>query len=360
MIVPVQLRLASDSVPAAAITVDWGTSSCRAWVLGSDGSVLADARSRTGTLAVVKQTPVADTSARADAFEATLWQLAGSVLERYPQVPVIACGMVGSTLGWKETAYLPTPTDIHVSRSDLTEVPIRGGRSAWIVPGIRQAGDPYPDVIRGEETQLIGVLEQLDRAGVRRGRDCTILLPGTHTKWVRIVDDRVGGFTTAMSGELFGILMGHSILGKPATRAHAFDRAAFERGLEVADAAGGLGLAAELFSTRTLNMDGDVPSAGIGDYLSGLLIGDEVGHLLPLYTADGDAATTVPVAVCGNARLTAQYRLALAARGVTVVTIDEAASVSGLWRIARDTGLVDLEGVSAVDAADTRRGDLDA
>lgn len=334
-----ELTWTSDSEPVALVAVDWGTSSCRAWTVGRDGTVRGEARSHRGMLAVAKQVPAADSGARARAFEEALWQLAGPVLERDPEVPVLLCGMVGSTLGWAEAGYLPVPTSIHIAASDLTRVAIRGGRSAWIVPGIRQADGPYPDVIRGEETQLIGVLERLDAAGSGQ-RARTIVLPGTHTKWVRVVGERVERFTTSMSGELFGLLMDHSILGEPAQRAGGFDRASFERGLRVAREAQHLGLAAEVFSARTLNMDGDVPDAGIGDYLSGLLIGDEVGRLLPQF-APGAHEGGGAVAVCGNARLTGQYCIALEAAGATVAPIGEDASVSGLWRIARDSGLVE-------------------
>ncbi|WP_425414851.1 2-dehydro-3-deoxygalactonokinase, partial [Promicromonospora kroppenstedtii] len=40
------------------------------------------------------------------------------------------------------------------------------------------------------------------------------MLPGTHSKWVRLDGGRVTGFTTAMTGELYGLLMGDSILAR--------------------------------------------------------------------------------------------------------------------------------------------------
>ncbi len=163
--------------------IDWGTSSFRLWLLSNDGAVLAERRSDEGMIRAANT-----------GFDA--------VLERHlaelgapAKLPVIICGMAGARQGWREAGYLDTPADVaDIIRNAL----IVDGypRDVRILPGIAQREAGAPDVMRGEETQLLGLVAD----GVRSGLVC---MPGTHSKWVTLGGGKVEGFSTYMTGELF-------------------------------------------------------------------------------------------------------------------------------------------------------------
>ncbi|PUB29981.1 2-keto-3-deoxygalactonate kinase [Promicromonospora sp. AC04] len=320
----------ADDAPrrdAALVALDWGTTTFRAWLLDGTGSVLDSVRTADGALTVSERTDSA--RARAAAFEATFAWLCRPWLDEHPGIPVLCAGMAGSNHGWAEAGYLDVPAELSGLADRLTVVPA-GDSVVHIVPGLRDAG-PDPDVMRGEEVQLVGAL------ATAADRPETVVLPGTHSKWVRLDGDRVTGFTTAMTGELYGLLMRDSILARLATgEVGPKASAAFARGLE-AEAAHGdeRGLSALLFTARPLVLAGRLGSAEVADYVSGLLIGAEVRHALR-----GDPAAVV--ALCGPPSTEDRYRLALERGGVSVRIVEEDAAVHGLWRIALDAGLASL------------------
>ncbi|HEY9214665.1 MAG TPA: 2-dehydro-3-deoxygalactonokinase, partial [Ancylobacter sp.] len=176
------------------IVVDWGTSSLRLWVLDRDGNVLAERRSSEGL-----------DIAAAQSFEAVL-EAHLDTLDVPQGVPVMMCGMVGSRAGWVEAPYLHAPVRLEDLVARATHVPACY-RPVWILPGIAQVSATAPDVLRGEETQLL----TLARAR-HSGLAC---LPGTHSKWVQLMDGAVQGFATFMTGELFQLLRTASVI-KPA------------------------------------------------------------------------------------------------------------------------------------------------
>jgi 2-dehydro-3-deoxygalactonokinase len=197
------------------------------------------------------------------------------------------------------------------------------------VPGLSVVGaDGVPDVIRGEETQIIG--EVGDAPGRR-----LLVLPGTHSKWALVEDGRIVWFATFMTGELFGVLREHSILGRMMA-GDADDAQAFRRGLAYARSHPG-GLLKRLFSARTLGLFGDLRESAIGSYLSGLLIGSEVAEVL-------DCLEQVPsdeeITVIGSADLTDRYLLAIAEAGLRGQRAAEDAVARGHFLIARAAGLV--------------------
>ncbi|HKB55763.1 MAG TPA: 2-dehydro-3-deoxygalactonokinase, partial [Ramlibacter sp.] len=175
------------------IAVDWGTSSLRAARIGSDGAVL-DARSLPrGILAVPP-----------GGFPAAFGEICGDWM-REPQAVALICGMAGSRQGWVEAPYCPCPANFADIASRLTW--IEPGRIA-MVPGLMCEHEGVPDVMRGEETQVFGALDLLAL------EDALLVLPGTHSKWVEVVDARVQAFATFMSGEFYALLRHHSILSR--------------------------------------------------------------------------------------------------------------------------------------------------
>lgn len=238
---------------------DWGTSSLRLWRLAPDGGVLAEARGADGLTAVVDR-----------AFEAVLERHLAT-LGAAPGEPVVLCGMVGARTGWVEAAYLPVPLGLSEIAPEATRVPgIR--RPVFILPGLSQNDPTRPDVMRGEETQLLGLvaLEGATPSGL-------VCMPGTHSKWVRLEEGRLSGFSTAMTGEVFALLRRHSVLAGVldaqalADPASAGFVAAVRESLDAPAE-----VLSRLFALRAgFLLHGTPPSENLSR-LSGLLIGAEI------------------------------------------------------------------------------------
>jgi len=232
--------------------------------------------------------------------------------------------MAGSTLGWVEVPYSDCPADAASLAAGLHWIEGQDPPVA-IVPGLRGPGvDGGPDVMRGEETQVIGWLDQDPER--RRGRRL-LCHPGTHAKWVLVEDGRVVRFVTAMTGELFSILTRHSVLR---SEEGPDDPLAFAQGLHVAG--DGSALAARLFTARARVVGGgDLKPEGVRSFLSGLLIGSEVASTPALLDA---AELSSPVALIGDPKLCAAYAAAMAHFGLQSEVFDgEAAVLAGLKAI---------------------------
>jgi 2-dehydro-3-deoxygalactonokinase len=298
------------SATARLIALDWGTTSLRAYLLGDAGRILDRRTEPMGILNVANR----DFGKVLDAITVE-WRAAGGDL------PVIASGMIGSAQGWIQAPYVDAPAGLGTIARGVVEGP---GSSLRVVPGVAQRG-ASADVMRGEETQIFGMLAHRPELGGRS----TLVLPGTHSKWVRVTDGAIDRFTTYMTGELFSVLRSHSILGRLAAGASEPNAeaaaAAFARGVRrAADASDGL--AGLLFSARSGVLVGDLGAEDSLEYLSGILIGDEVRAGL----ARGDR----PDAIIGEPVLCARYVAALESFGVHEVAVVDDAAPAGLWSIA--------------------------
>ena len=296
---------------AALIGLDWGSTHLRAYLFDERGAV-SDARALPHG---IRQLPAGGFP---EAF--------ALAVNGWPALPVLACGMVGSRNGWREVPYLDTPTSVERLARQLTPTAAPEGRTLQLIPGLR---DPRrPDVMRGEETQIVGVLAQQPETR-------HLLLPGTHSKWVRLEHGTVTAFATVMTGELYGLLRQHSILGAALPEAHD-DEDAFRRGVAAARDSGPAGALSRLFSARALMLDGRLDPASVPDYLSGLLIGEELRMALAAGWADaGDAIPMV-----GEGPLCERYARAADTFGLRLARAPEGTTALGLWRIAAAAGLV--------------------
>jgi len=330
--------------PAAArlIALDWGTTNLRASLLGEGGCLLETRAAPGGVLAVPERR-----------FEEALMALAGDWIDAH-RCPVIASGMIGSRQGWREAPYVECPAGLADVAARLVPVPLAAGTTLHIVPGLSCIGaDGQDDVMRGEETQLWG-------AALAPGSCC--VLPGTHSKWAWMAGDRAGGraagpaalgpgqvgaFQTFMTGELYAVLVQHSILGRLMQPGH--DRPeAFVEGVQ-------LGLAEHanathvLFAVRTAGLAGRVAPEGLPDFLSGLLIGIEIGSATR-------AALPASVALLGDATLCARYEVALDVARIGHRRVPAEATTRGQWLVAAAGGLVAPGvGASAGDGAGAGR-----
>lgn len=326
----------TDLTRARVIALDWGTTRCRAYLLGDGGMVLSERQSPSGIMAVSARAVAAGTPA-AQVFEQVFDEFCGEWLAAVPGIPVIACGMVGSNRGWAEAAYREVPADLSSPGPALTRVRTTAGVIVNIIPGLISE-TALPDVMRGEESQILGALAGAEGASTGGEADERIvILPGTHSKWVRVVGTTVTAFTTCMTGELYALLTKDSTLSLLAVRSDLPDWEAFERGVEVAaSATGSGGILNTAFSARTMVLTGALAPNQVDDYVSGLLIGHELAGV----GASWLAGYSKDVLLCGSAQLNERYRRALELRGVTVVLAVPRSAAAGMWHVAVAAGLV--------------------
>ncbi|MEW9616383.1 2-dehydro-3-deoxygalactonokinase [Shinella sp. S4-D37] len=287
----------------AYVAVDWGTSSFRLWLIGTDGVVLAERRSGEGMT----------TAARTGFAEVLQSHLAA--VSAPAGLPVLVCGMAGARQGWVEAGYLDTPAALADIPAAAVRVP---GLPAdiRILPGLAQRDAAAPDVMRGEETQLLGAAAELGDG------DHLVCMPGTHSKWVRLSGGRVTGFSTFMTGELFEAIATHTILSHALADAGAIAGGNDAFRAAVARMVANPALAtSQMFSVRAGSLIAGLSPVDAKARLSGTLIGLEIAGALSL-VAEG---TPVTLVVSGG--LGALYEKALAAAGLSPVVVDADAAV---------------------------------
>jgi 2-dehydro-3-deoxygalactonokinase len=283
------------------IGVDWGTTSFRAFRIATDGTI-RDRRAGLRGIVNVPDSRFADTLRD----EIGPWLAAG-------ENHVLLSGMIGSRQGWVEAPYLPCPASAPQVADALMEIEFDWAQ-VKLVPGLSATDDAgVAEVMRGEETQVLGVLEAMGGSGLA-------CLPGTHSKWARVEHGRIMGFTTHMTGETFGALRGHTILGRM-MREGPSDGASFDAGVLRASDSGGL--LHHIFGARSQVLAGRLAEADAAAYLSGILIGHEVRSALA-------GVHGRVVHVIGTPELTALYARAISAHGGFPERHDGEAAARGL------------------------------
>ena len=277
------------------IAVDWGTTHCRAWAMSPQNMPIASATSSDGMAAV-----------RPKQFETTLLALVANWLTKDKSTLVLACGMVGARQGWMEVPYETVPCS-----------PVRFDKAATIpdtdpqinvrlLPGLSQQSPA--DVMRGEETQIAGLLsEQPDFNG-------TVCMPGTHTKWVEIADGIVTRFKSCMTGELFALLEKESVL-KHSLVSTGFDQQTFNDTAKAACSEHNQAGLTELFSIRANDLLQGATGAQSRARLSALLIANEVMTMQSAWRSR-------PVLVLGTQTLSSHYEQVLQMAGAQAHCVD--------------------------------------
>ncbi len=272
------------------IAIDWGSTNLRAW-LYQDDQCLESRQSAAGVTRLNGESPAAVFS------EITRGWRDGAT-------PAVLAGMVGSNVGWKVAPYLPVPVDFSAIGQQLTSV----GDKVWIIPGLSVSRDANQNVMRGEETQLLGA-RMIAPSSI-------YVMPGTHCKWVQADRQQINDFRTVMTGELHYLLLRHSLVGaglpEQVSAPGAFN-AGLERGLHSPD------ILPRLFEVRGSHVLGSLPREQVGEFLSGLLIGAEVATL-------SERFRDPQVTIVGGEALANRYQQALSAIGrqTTVVSGDNA------------------------------------
>ncbi|MFN2410971.1 MAG: 2-dehydro-3-deoxygalactonokinase [Halomonas sp.] len=305
--------------PLAWIAVDWGSSNLRAWAMDAQNHVMASAASPRGMLSLT-----------AAEYEAELLGIVDTWLPDNGQTPVVVCGMAGARQGWQEAAYLATPTRLdQLSRGAVMPALADARLRVYLLPGLSQTGSKSHDfdVMRGEETQLAGLLADTSRFN---GLVC---LPGTHAKWARLTDGTVTEFSTYLTGELYQLLAHQSVL----KHSVGLDDLQHEGCRQVfTQAVTAIYQAPERFSQRLFGVraqdlldntlpSGDARGAVLAAHLSGMAIGLELAGACSQLTP-GESVTLI-----GNEALSHRYALALETLGIDTRRVDgDTAVLAGL------------------------------
>ena len=313
-------RAKAPSGGPAVIAIDWGTSSFRVALADENGHTLARNKHPDGILTA------------AGRFAEVLRAAVAPLYDEHGRLPILMCGMIGSRQGWHEAPYVHTPAHLSDLAASLLTFEAPGVGPVSIVPGVdtRRPQGP-PDVIRGEETQILGALDVL-------GIDsATFVHPGIHAKWIRVEQRAIVDFKTYMTGEVYGALKDHTILGRMMDAA-AQSEVGFRRGIDASAAAdaGPGALLHLIFSARTLGLFGELGPDQAASYLSGLLIGAEMRDALR--NVEGE------IVIVGSQDLEQRYRLAASHLGVPSRTAPHDTAVPGLTAVARQAGLIGSQG----------------
>ncbi|MGO4745339.1 2-dehydro-3-deoxygalactonokinase [Serratia quinivorans] len=286
------------------IAIDWGTTNFRAFLMCGEQR-LACVSQPCGLLAVEK-----------NRFAETLQALLQPWLAEQGALPLVMAGMVGSQQGWHEVAYITPPCGPNGLAAGALKFTTAWGSPAWIIPGVRGVGlAQQPEVMRGEEVQLLGL------ARLHPAAQCLAILPGTHSKHVQLNHGEIGHFSTFMTGELFSLLSQHSILGNALPEQQEAPQV-FMLGVDTAGT--GAPFSHLIFSARTRRLSGEIAPANIHSYLSGLLIGYEL-QALP---------THQPLWVVANPALVARYQMAAKRLGLSLNATDgDSCFINGLSQL---------------------------
>jgi len=294
--------------PEQVICIDWGTTNFRAYLVDTlSGNCLSECHSEQGLLALKP-------SQFADYCQAQVghWRVKADT-------PIYLSGMVGSDKGWATAPQLEVPVSSQSLARELLAAP--GMENAWIVPGAKIVSEHHVDVMRGEEVQTLGAM------ALYSGSTKVCCLPGTHSKWVSVDSHSISHFSTSISGELYSLLLQHSLLGRPAQADAAFNESAFRLGVHRSLDEG---LLHALFEARSRFLYAGLTAAEIPGFISGVVIGEEVGRMSKVYPK-----LNTLLLVCSKA-LFQPYTIALRMVDIQATWIDsQAATLAGILAIHR-------------------------
>lgn len=296
----------------AVVGVDWGTTKCRAYLFAEGGAVVARCARDAGMKYLT----------RAD-YPGVLRELLAELGVAGEPRRVVVSGMAGARGGWHEAPYVPCPASAAAVAEGARQVP--GAGNVFLVPGLVCRTDDVPDVLRGEETQILGL------AAATEAPSFLAVAPGTHCKWLSVTDGVIRQFETYMTGEIYDVMTRHSIFSRFAAAVEpdeATFRAAVARIRNDRREGGAWRL---LFSARSRVVGGDMPESQAFSWLSGLLIGAEIREAVGRPGFD----RTLTTYVLGAPELTRLYRDALAQFGIEARPAPADVTAHGLWAVSR-------------------------
>jgi 2-dehydro-3-deoxygalactonokinase len=286
------------------VAVDWGTSNVRAWRIGPDG-----------TAAEERSLPKGMNKLTREDYPGTLGELVGDG----PSADVLICGMAGARQGWIEAPYLDAPAQLGRLAAGAVTPEMPGPLNPRILPGVCLRDLGAEDVMRGEETQLLGL------SALIPGFSGLAVMPGTHSKWALLNGTKLERFSSAMTGEVFELLRTHSVLRHSLVgelegedRERGFE-AGLDQGLENPER-----LTATLFKVRAGSLLSGRSAPWCAGFLSGLLIGAEIG-------GQRDWIGEPEIPLVGSVGLCGLYQMGFARLGATTRIVDATdATLAGL------------------------------
>ncbi|MDG6896091.1 2-dehydro-3-deoxygalactonokinase [Volucribacter amazonae] len=265
------------------ITVDWGTSSFRANLVTSEGKVIETIANNQGITQINQS------------FKQVLQQNLGQLTGYQANIPIIMSGMIGSKNGWYEVPYVSLPCNSQTLAQGIVKLN-EPEIEIYIIAGVAKTGKDT-DVLRGEETEIIGAITSLNLI------DTTMIIPGTHSKVVKIEQGLLTDFKTFLTGEMFSALCQATILGSFGSKVSETSPW-FYQGVELAYQTQHAGdLLNIIFQARSQVLIAKLPPQEAASFLSGMLIGAEIGASNYAYP---------DIWILGNGKLPQLYQQALA------------------------------------------------
>ncbi len=237
--------------------------------------------------------------------------LAAKLHTNLDAVPLVLSGMASSSLGLEELPYAELPFAVDGSQAGVRHFESQPDfpHELLLISGIRADGD----VMRGEETQLVGLIHLMDTA--RIFGESVFIFPGTHSKHITVRQQQVVGFQTFMTGEVFHLMADASILKdsiESPARVEIKDKElnGFRSGVRES---GHSGILHGLFTVRTNQLFRSLSKKQNYYYLSGLLIGTELRSLQQMQSPQ--------IILSSGSNLFKFYQLALEELQLTDTTI---------------------------------------
>jgi 2-dehydro-3-deoxygalactonokinase len=293
------------------LSCDWGTSSFRLSLVNAENfSLLESHSSGKGILGIYNdwnETGEKSAEKRISFYLEFIKEHITAIEKRSGRslegTPLLISGMASSSIGIKQLPYqqLPLPLDGSGMLTEYINTTSDFKNDILLISGART----NDDVMRGEETQLIGLF---DGALGTKGEQLYIL-PGTHSKHILVVNKQAVSFKTYMTGEFFDLLSKKSILHAGIEETRELESGntenSFIRGVEEGSKSN---LMHACFKVRTNSLFDKLSKKENYHYLSGLLIGAELGEI-----TDNEA---IEIYLCSGAHLKTQYETALVVLGL--------------------------------------------
>lgn len=287
----------ADHAVVDHVAIDWGSTSFRAYRFDHHGELQETLPLPSG----IKSAQAMERTAQLEWFEQTLFDAVGHWLQ--PQQPILLSGMITSRNGWFESPYLQCPVALSdiLPQAVITEC---RGHPLKFLPGVALGGTAA-DVMRGEELQLIGLTEE---------SPAIYVMPGTHSKWVLADRESLHSFRTLPTGEIFDVLINHTLMGGLATAAEESGQGAAHSDVFTDAVAKGFRsdeFIASLFFARAGVLLEKLGADDVRPYLSGLLIGREIKEAMGiLESADESTGTSTGLTLIGDSKLCSLYQQA--------------------------------------------------
>ena len=236
---------------------------------------------------------------------------------------IIASGMATSEMGLYEVSHKPITADIYTVSKDLKEklIPEITAIPFLFVAGLKDEADgKLVDVMRGEETEVFGLLSELSVSG-----EAVFVLAGTHNKIIYINENsEIAAFKTTMSGELLDSVISNTILKNSVSHDFKLSEAYVIKGAKKAKENG---LTAALFETRVMMMNG-VERDLLSSFVYGAVLSEDIPAISTL-------AKGKKIYISGRENLKAVYSILLDGERVTSVdkSITNNATHNGLKKI---------------------------